>query len=59
MTRVLDVARMHTVAWVNQLLWPWGIMGASLLVNILIFASIDEAAPGKTSTGGQIGRAHV
>ncbi|GIF67806.1 hypothetical protein Ais01nite_58410 [Asanoa ishikariensis] len=52
MNRILDVARLHTVAWVNQLLWPWGIMAASLVVNILIFASIDEAAPGKTSTGG-------
>ncbi|SNT62671.1 hypothetical protein SAMN05421812_114148 [Asanoa hainanensis] len=52
MNRIVDVARMHTVAWVNQLLWPWGIMTASLLINILIFASIDEASPGKTSTGG-------
>ncbi|MEV0326232.1 ABC transporter permease [Micromonospora echinospora] len=52
MTRILDVARLHTVAWVNQIAWPWGIMASSLAINILIFASIDEAAPGKTSTGG-------
>jgi len=52
MKRILDVARMHTVAWVAQIAWPWGIMGISLAVNILIFASIDEASPGKTSTGG-------
>ncbi|WP_416903051.1 ABC transporter permease [Micromonospora echinospora] len=52
MTRVLDVARLHTVAWVSQIAWPWGIMASSLAINILLFASIDEAAPGKTSTGG-------
>jgi len=52
MNRILDVARLHTVAWLNQLVWPWLIMGISLAVNILIFASIDDAAPGKTSTGG-------
>jgi hypothetical protein len=52
MNRILDVARLHTVAWVNQLAWPWGIMTASLAVNLLIFAAIDEASPGKTSTGG-------
>ena len=52
MKRILDVARLHTVAWVSQLAWSWGIMGSSLAVNILLFASIDEAAPGKTTTGG-------
>ncbi|MEW2591301.1 ABC transporter permease [Micromonospora aurantiaca] len=52
MTRILDVARMHTIAWIGQLAWPWGIMAISLGVNLLIFASIDEAAPGKNTTGG-------
>ena len=52
MTRILDVARVHTIAWVSQLAWPWGIMAISLGVNLLIFASIDEAAPGKNTTGG-------
>ncbi|MDG4826783.1 ABC transporter permease [Asanoa sp. WMMD1127] len=52
MKRILDVARLHTEAWIPQLFWPWGIMALSLAVNILIFASIDEASPGKTSTGG-------
>ncbi|MFI7428692.1 ABC transporter permease [Micromonospora sp. NPDC049836] len=52
MTRILDVARMHTVAWLGQLAWPWAIMGISLGTNLLIFASIDEAAPGKNTTGG-------
>ncbi|GIF77532.1 ABC transporter permease [Asanoa siamensis] len=52
MKRILDVARLHNVAWVAQLGWPWGIMATSLVINILLFASIDEAAPGKTSTGG-------
>ena len=52
MTRILDVARMHTVAWLGQLAWPWGIMAISLATNLLIFASIDEAAPGKNTTGG-------
>ncbi|KKK04713.1 hypothetical protein [Micromonospora sp. HK10] len=52
MTRILDVARMHTVAWLGQLAWPWAIMGISLGTNLLIFASIDDAAPGKNTTGG-------
>lgn len=52
MNRILAVTRLHTVVWWNQFIWPWAIMAISLLVNILIFASIDEAAPGKTSTGG-------
>ncbi|MBB5116173.1 ABC transporter permease [Micromonospora echinospora] len=52
MTRILDVARMHTIAWVSQLAWPWAIMAISLGVNLLIFASIDEASPGKNTTGG-------
>ncbi|MGC4894085.1 ABC transporter permease [Micromonospora sp. DT31] len=52
MTRILDAARMHTVAWLGQLAWPWAIMGLSLGINILIFAAIDSAAPGKNTTGG-------
>jgi hypothetical protein len=52
MKRVLDVARLHTVTWVSQLAWAWGIMGISLAVNMLVFASVEETAPGKTITGG-------
>ncbi|GAA1859551.1 ABC transporter permease [Asanoa iriomotensis] len=52
MNRILAVARLHTVVWWNQFIWPWLILFISLSANYLIFLSIDEAAPGKTSTGG-------
>jgi hypothetical protein len=52
MTRILAVARMHTVAWMNAIFWPWAILVSSLLVNILIFAAIRDVVPGDHTTGG-------
>jgi hypothetical protein len=52
MTRILAVARLHTVAGMYAIFWPWAIMASSLLVNILIFAAIGDVVPGDHTTGG-------
>jgi len=55
MNRILDVTRLHTVAWLNQIVWPWIIMGISFVVNLLIFASIGETTtPDGNFTGGLV-----
>lgn len=51
MSRVLSAARIQLVAWPATLSWPWAILFSSLLVNVLIFASIDDIPPDTTSGG--------
>ena len=34
---VIRVARLHLVAWPAAMLWPWGILGLSFAVNLLIW----------------------
>jgi hypothetical protein len=53
MNRILVATRLHTVAWLQTVAWPWVIMGISFAVNIAIFAGIgDSTRPGGNTTGG-------
>ena len=40
---VIRVARLHLVAWPYAMMWPWGILALSFLVNLAIFGSVDDA----------------
>ena len=40
---VVRAARLHLVAWQFPALWPWGVLALSFVVNVAIFASVDEA----------------
>lgn len=51
MSRVLSAARIQLVTWPTTLSWPWAILASSLLINVLLFASIGEI-PDNTTTGG-------
>lgn len=53
MSRVLSAARIQLVAWPTTLTWPWAILASSLLVNVLLFASIGEI-PDDATTGGLV-----
>jgi hypothetical protein len=52
MSRLLAVARLHTVAWQGTFAWPWIILSISFLVNLALFASIVDAMEEKPITGG-------
>jgi hypothetical protein len=52
MSRLLAVARLHTVAWRGTLAWPWIICGLSFLVNLAVFASIMDLLEDRPVTGG-------
>jgi hypothetical protein len=52
MTRILNVARMHLVAWPSVLGWPWAILASSFLINLAIFAAIGDRVVEKSFTGG-------
>lgn len=51
MNRVLAATRVQLVAWPVTLSWPWAILLSSLLINILLFASIGDM-PDDATTGG-------
>lgn len=53
-TRILNVARLHLVAWPSVLGWPWAILASSLLINLAIFAAIGDQVPDKSVTGGLV-----
>jgi hypothetical protein len=40
---ILRVARLQLVGWPYGVLWPWGILALSFLVNLAIYASVDDA----------------
>jgi len=40
--RVLDVARIQALNWAGLFAWPLGILGFALLVNIVLFAAMDD-----------------
>lgn len=42
MNRVLNVARLHLIAWPSSVGWPWGILALSFLVNLGIFTSLES-----------------
>lgn len=51
MSRVVNVARIQTVAWRSALGWPWGILAIAFTANLAIFGSMG-GAPDSTTTGG-------
>lgn len=53
MNRVLSAARVQLVAWPITMSWPWAIMLSSLVINVLLFASIGDIPDGGT-TGGLV-----
>ena len=40
---VIRAARLQLVAWPYVMMWPWGILALSFLVNLAIWATVDEA----------------
>lgn len=53
MNRVLSAARVQLVAWPITMSWPWAIMLSSLIINVLLFATIGDIPDGGT-TGGLV-----
>ena len=45
---VSRVARLHLVAWPVAMLWPWGILGLSFAMNLLIWGTVSQADEGWT-----------
>ncbi|SCL17001.1 hypothetical protein GA0070616_1176 [Micromonospora nigra] len=53
MNRALTVARLQFVAWPGVVGWPWGILALSFLINLALFATINEpTGAGQPITGG-------
>ena len=52
MTRLLGVARLHTVTWQGPAVWPWLICALAFLVNWAVYASIADVIDGDMTTGG-------
>lgn len=52
MNRLLRVTRLHTVAWPSLLGLPWLIVGSSFVLNLVIFALIEDQVDGRPTTGG-------
>jgi len=40
---VVRATRLQFVAWPSTMIWPWGILALSFLVNLAIFGSVDDA----------------
>jgi len=51
MSRLLAVARLHTIPW-PALTWPWLILAISFVANLAIFSAITVDEPEKPPTGG-------
>jgi len=54
MNRVLQATRLHTVVWVQNVTWPWLIMGTSFVINLLVFLAIGDTGPNGNITGGLV-----
>jgi hypothetical protein len=55
MSRLLAVARLHTIAWKGTLAWPWLICGLSFVTNLAVFAAIADTLAERSAepiTGG-------
>ncbi len=52
MSRILAVARLHSVGWPTTIGWPWGILASSFVLNLAIFAGIGGHIPDDPITGG-------
>jgi hypothetical protein len=50
--RVLNVARLQTVAWRAGQIWPWIIMLIAFGVNLALFTALDRQGVEEKTTGG-------
>lgn len=50
--RLLNVARLQTVAWRTGLVWPWIILAIAFAVNLLLFTAMDARGVEEKTTGG-------
>ncbi|GIJ78550.1 hypothetical protein SAMN05443287_109106 [Micromonospora phaseoli] len=52
MNRALTVARLQFVDWPSVVAWPWGILALSFVINLALFASMNENVDVEPTTGG-------
>ena len=59
MNRFSSMFRMNLVGWPAAIAWPWGILVAAWLVNVVIWAAMPESARANAQTFGLVSVAIV
>lgn len=54
MNRIAAASRLHLISWHGLVLWPWGILLSSFLINVVIFAAIGDQGQGQNTPGGLV-----
>ncbi|MFN8080629.1 MAG: hypothetical protein U0Q19_13815 [Kineosporiaceae bacterium] len=52
MIDVHTTVRLHLLTWKPAVAWPWGILAASFVINLLVQLTLSPAARAQTWTGG-------
>ena len=52
MSHAVTAARLHLVTWRSAVIWPWAVLGSSLVINWVIQALLDPASREQGGTGG-------